>query len=285
MQLAIQTVTNVLLLAAVYVLVGLGFSFLFNMLGFFNIAHGAIYMAAGYLGYFFIGRCGLNWWVGLVLVIIVMAAAGVLLERLAFRPFIGSFDSQVMIGVALVVILTTAINISIGTQTLVIPPVVEGVLGLGSWSVSWDRILVVIVGAAVLVVTLLFVRRTKWGQEMLAISQNAEGAILQGVHIERMAALASALGCGLAAVAGVVMGSMYALSPFMGDSILTKVLMLIVIAGAGSVGGVFLAGLLMGALYAGLPMLLPGSASDAVAAIVVCLILLIRPQGFFGHEV
>lgn len=272
------------MLAAIYILVGLGFAFLFNMLGFFNIAHGSIYMVAGYLGHYLIGSLGINQWVGFILVILVMAVVGVILERLAFRPFVGDFNSQVMIGVALIVILTTSLNISVGTETLVIPQLVQGVAKAGEYSVSWDRILVVIIGAVVLVATLLFVNRTKAGQQMLAISQNMEGAKLQGISIYWISALASALGCSLAAIAGVVMGSMYALSPFMGDAILTKILMLIVIAGAGSIGGVFVTGLVMGLLYAGLPMLLPGSASDAVAAIIVCLILLFRPQGFFGHE-
>lgn len=285
MQLFTQTITNMLMLAAIYILVGLGFAFLFNMLAFFNIGHGAIYMVSGYLGYLLIAKLGLNPWLGIVAVVFAMGAVGVILERVAFRPFVADFNSQVMIGVALIVILTTSINITVGTQTFVIPQLVQGVAKVGSFSVSWDRILVVIVGAVVLIATLLFVKRTRSGQQMLAISQNMEGALLQGISVHRISALASALGCGLAAIAGVVMGSMYALSPFMGDSILTKILMLVVIAGAGSIGGVFITGLIMGVLYAGLPMLLPGSASDAVAAIIVCLILLVRPQGFFGHEV
>jgi branched-subunit amino acid ABC-type transport system permease component len=63
-----------------------------------------------------------------------------------------------------------------------------------------------------------------------------------------------------------------------------KVLILVVLAGVGSFGGIFIMGLIMGAVYAGLPMLIPGAASEAVATVIVITILLIRPRGFFGHE-
>jgi branched-chain amino acid transport system permease protein len=141
-----------------------------------------------------------------------------------------------------------------------------------------------IIGAAILLVVLYFVNRTRWGQQTLAISQNMEAAALQGINIYRMAAIVCAFGCAMAAVAGILVGSMYALSPFMGDNILIKILALVILAGAGSFKGIFFMGLILGILYAVLPIVMPGTASDAVAVVVVCVILLVRPQGFFGHE-
>jgi branched-chain amino acid transport system permease protein len=284
MELLIQTLTNMLILAAIFILVGLGFAFLFNMLGVFNVAHGSIYMASGYLGYLFIGALGINQWIGFLLVVIVIAALGVFLEKFCFRPFLGDFGRQLMIGVALIAILTTGVNVSIGSRTFVIPQFAKGVLNAGPYSVAWDRIFAFAVGAVILVLIFLFVNRTRWGHQMQAITQNMEAAALQGINIHRISAIVSALGCALAAIAGVLMGSMFTLSPFMGDSILVKILMLVIIAGVGSLGGIFIAGWIMGMLYAGLPILIPGAASDAVAVIIICIILLLRPQGFFGHE-
>jgi branched-subunit amino acid ABC-type transport system permease component len=123
----VQTVTNALVLAAIFILVSLGFAFLFNMLGVFNVAHGAIYMAAGYIGYVFIGALGLNQWLSLVLVMVVMAGFGLFIEKFCFRPFLGDFNRQMMIGVALIAILTTTVNILIGSQSYVIPAFVEGI--------------------------------------------------------------------------------------------------------------------------------------------------------------
>jgi branched-chain amino acid transport system permease protein len=274
-----------LVLAAVYILVSLGFAFLFNMLGIFNVAHGSIYMAAGYLGYLFIEALGLNQWLGLIIVVILFAALGLFLEKFCFRPFIGDFNRQIMIGVAIIAILETSVNILIGSQMYIIPTFVEGTLEAGPYSVSWDRISAFVLGGVLLALVILFVNRTRWGQQMQAITQNMEGAALQGINIHRISAIVSALGCALAAIAGILMGSLYTLDPFMGDSTLIKILILIILAGVGSFQGVIFMGLLLGALYAILPLLIQGAASDAVAVIIILIILLIRPQGFFGHEV
>jgi branched-chain amino acid transport system permease protein len=284
MELVVQTLTNMLILAALYILVGLGFAFLFNLLGIFNIAHSSIYMVSGYLGYLFIGALGLNQWLGFALVVIIISAFGIFLEKFCFRPFIGDFNRQIMVCVALIAFLTTTVNIAIGSQKFVIPSLVKGILDAGQYSVAWDRILTFGIGLVTLVGILIFINRTRWGQQMQAITQNREGASLTGINIKRISAFVCALGCGLAAIAGVLVGSMYSLDPFMGQSTLVKILMLVILAGVGSFEGIFIVGLILGILYAGLPILLPGAFSDAVAVIIVCIILLFLPRGFFGHE-
>lgn len=285
MEILIQTITNALVLAAIYILVSLGFAFLFNMLGVFNVAHGAIYMAAGYIGYVFIGALGLNQWLSLVMVMVVMAGFGLFIEKFCFRPFLGDFNRQMMIGVALIAILTTTVNILIGSQSYVIPAFVEGNLPAGAYSIAWERIFAFGLGAVLLVLIILFVNRTRWGKQMQAITQNIEGAALQGINIHRVSAIVAALGFALAGVAGVLVGSLYNLDPFMGDYTLIKILILVILAGVGSFKGVIFVGMVMGALYAALPIVLAGTASDAVAVVIVLIILLFRPQGFFGHEV
>jgi branched-chain amino acid transport system permease protein len=107
---------------------------------------------------------------------------------------------------------------------------------------------------------------------------------LQGISVHRISNFAFALGCGLAAIAGCLMGSYIQLSPFMGDTMFAKVLILVILAGVGSIGGIFLTGLLLGALDAILPLLMRGSFSDAIAVVIVVVILLFKPKGFFGHE-
>ncbi len=284
MELFIQTATNVLILASVYILVSLGFAFLFNMSGILNLAHGAIYMVGGYLGYFFIMNAGLNNWVALLLSTLIVAALGVLLEKFCFRPFVGDLNSIVMVCVAITVILTTTVNILIGTKVMALPTFMEGAVSMGPVSLNNDRIVTFIIGAAILLLTALFVNYTKWGLQMQAVTQNRGAASLQGISIGRISAVACALGFGLAAVAGCLMGALYNLSPFMGNLTLVKVLMVVILAGVGSFQGIFIVGLILGCLYGALPVLLPGAASDAIAVTIFIIILLIKPQGFFGRE-
>ena len=238
MELIVATLTNFLILSSMYILVALGFAFLFNMLRILNFAHGAIYMVGGYLGLAFIILLGFNPWIALLLTTVIIAAFGLFLEKFCFRPFVGDFNRIVMVCIAISVILQTAVNIIAGTKTLALPPFVEGVLRAGSFSVSYERMVTFAIGAALLGLITWFVYRTKWGQQMQAIAQDMEGASLQGINVHRISALACFIGCGLAAVAGCLMGAYLRLGPFMGDLMLIKALILVILAGVGSINGV-----------------------------------------------
>jgi branched-chain amino acid transport system permease protein len=241
-------------------------------------------MVSGYLGYFFISTLNINYIAGLALVVIVMSGFGVFAERFCFRPFLNNFGGQVLIGVAITAILATSVNLGIGTEQFVIPRIAKGALTIGTTFVTWDKVFTFGVGFAVLLGIVLFVKFSKLGLQMQALSQNMSSAALQGVNIHRISAIICALGFGLAAVTGVLMGSMFSLDPTMGQNMLPKILMLIIVAGAGSFGGIFIVGSIMGIFYAVFPLFLPGCATDAVVFLIVCVILLIRPMGFFGHE-
>jgi branched-chain amino acid transport system permease protein len=284
MELAVATVTNLLILSSMYILVALGFAFLFNMLGILNLAHGAIYMLGGYIGLALISAMGVNQWASLIITAVVIGAFGLFLERFSFRPFVGNFNRIIMVCVAITVILQTGVNIIVGTQILSLPPFAEGVLRAGPASVSYERIVTFAVGAVLLGLIVWFVNGTKWGQQMQAISQDIPGASLQGINVHRVSAMASFIGCALAAIAGCLIGAYLGLGPFMGDFMLVKILMLVFLAGIGSISGIFIAGLVLGALDSVLPLLTSGAASDAIAVGIVVVLLLVRPQGFFGHE-
>lgn len=265
-------------------MVALGFAFLFNMLGILNIAHGAIYMIGGYLSFALITALGINPWAALLLTALVLAGLGVLVERFCFRPFVGDFNSIVMVGVAITVILQTTVNIMVGTKTWAVPPLADGIMRIGFFSASYQRIITFAIGALLLGTIIWFVNRTRWGQQMQAIAQNMEGASLQGINVPRVSATACAIGFGFAGIAGCLMGALFNLNPFMGDFMLVKVLILVILAGVGSVAGTFITGLVLGALNSILPLLVVGSVSDAIAIAIVIILLLIRPKGFFGHE-
>jgi branched-chain amino acid transport system permease protein len=284
---AILILTNSLVLASMYVLVALGFAFLLNLLGIFNFAHGAIYMVGGYVGFVFIAILGLNWWVGFLLAVLTLALWGLFQANFFFRPYIGDFNRILMGCVAITVIMQTGVNVLAGSQYLALPPFIKGMLTIGTVDVSYERILTFVIGVVLLGVTIWFVKRTKWGQQMQAISQNVEGAALQGIRVPRILALASSMGCGLATVGGCLLGSYGTLEPWMGDFMMVKVLVLAILAGAGSISGILYTGLILGVLDSVLPVYLPGTttslSANAITAAIVVVLILIRPKGFFGH--
>ncbi len=284
MELAATTVVNWLAISSMYILVALGFAFLVNILGILNLAHGVIYMMGGYIAYQLAVVWGLNVWMALVVSVGIVAAFGVFLERYCFRPLRDDMNRVIVICIAISVILQTSVNLAIGISVQKVPSFADGSVNLGITMVGAERVVTFAIGAVLLAATLFFINKTKYGQQMMAVGQNRVGAVLQGIHVHRISALASVIACGLAAVAGCLMAAYLNLNAFMGDYILLKAIVIVILGGLGSIGGVFFSGLVLGALDATVPVFVSGAGSEAITLGLIVLILLFRPQGFFGRE-
>jgi len=284
-EVAAQTVVNVLMLSSIYILVALGFALLLTVLGILNFTHAAIYMVGGYICYQLAVVVGINQWASLLISMIAVGLLGLFLERVFFRPFLKDMNRIVVVTLALIIILQATINVTVGSYIRRIPSFVPGVLRFSGVSVSGDRLATFVIGGVLLLAVILFIRKTKTGLQMLAISQDSDGAALQGIKTHRIFAVTTAIGCALAAVAGSLMGAILSLSPFMGDIMLVKAIEIVILAGIGSIGGVLIGGLILGALDATLPLFISGSATDLTGLCIIIILLLIRPQGLFGREV
>jgi branched-chain amino acid transport system permease protein len=275
---------NALVLASMYILASLGFAFIFNMLGSVNLAHGAFYMAAAYITYYMCSWLGMNNWLAMLLSTVIMALVGLLMERFCFRPFQNEFDRVVMVSVAIMTMLQQlAVQIS-GSQTISIPAYASGSITYGFITVTSEKIVTFAVGAVLLAVTLFIVYRTKLGMQMEALSQDRVGAALQGIQVNKVSALVCALGFAFAAVAGSMMGAYQQVSSNMGDNINVRILMLVMLAGAGSMNGILITGCLMAILDSVCPIIWSSYTASSIACSAVVVLLLIKPKGFFGHE-
>jgi len=129
----------------------------------------------------------------------------------------------------------------------------------------------------------LFLKLTQYGQAMVASAQSSEGAILQGIDPNRMSALSMAIGCALAAAGGTLAGSLFTLSPYMGLMPLVKGITIIVLGGMGSLPGAFVAGMTLGLIDGVVPILFGAAWASIGPLLIVIVVLVIKPQGFFGH--
>lgn len=284
MELAVEAMVNGLVLSSMYILVALGFALLLSIMGVLNFAHGAIYMIGGYICYQFAVEFGFNQWLSLLLSVIIVGSFGLFLEKFCFRPFFGDMNRTIVMAIALILILQTTANVTVGVYIRSLPAFVPGIIRAEAFSVSAERVATFVIGGVLLLVLTLFIRRAKAGQQMLAVSQEPEGAALQGISIHRVSALACAMGCGLAAVAGSLMGAILELSPFMGDYMLVKAIQLVILSGIGTIGGVLAGGLIIGFIDATLPLFTSGAVTQAVGLGIIVILLLLRPQGLFGRE-
>jgi len=285
MELAAGIFANVLILSAMYILVALGFALLFSIAGILHVSHGAIYTVSGYICWQLATTAGINQWLALLLTVLIVGAFGLFLEKFCFRPFTGDFDRSLVVGIGIILILQTTIVVTVGQESRSMSPFVAGILHSDFVSISLERIVTFAMGAAMLGVLVWFINKTKPGLQMRAMSQDLQGAIMQGINVNRTSAIAIVIACASAAVAGCLMGAYISLSPFMGDVVLGKALILVILGGMGSMTGIFYAGLLLGALDATLPIFFSGSVAEVIAMSAIIIVLLFRPTGFLGREI
>jgi branched-chain amino acid transport system permease protein len=278
-----QGIVNGLALGWIYVLMALGLTLIFGIMHIMQFAHGEIYMLGAYVVYYLTASFKLPLLAAIILSMIAMASAGLILERFLLRPLKENWLSAVVATTGLTLILQSGAVVVFGLYERSIPLLAHGPFNIIGIMVPKDRVAAVAVAVILSLLLYFFLKTTKYGQAMVASAQNGEGAILQGINPDKMAAIAMAIGCALASAGGTLAGSLFALSPFMGLPPLVKGMTIIVLGGMGSLPGAFIAGMILG-LIDGLVPILFGHAWAAIGPLLlVIVVLVIKPQGFFGH--
>jgi branched-chain amino acid transport system permease protein len=280
----LQSIVNGLASGGIYILVALGLTLVLSIMGIVQMSHGEIYMFGAYGVYYLFAAIGLNFVLAVACSTLLVGIFGILLERFCFRPFRADPDRAMIIAIGLILVLQNiALVVAGGTPRSYVSPF-AGILHYGGISLSVERLVIVVVGFVLLVCLHLFIRMTKTGQAMISISQDREGAALQGIDINRISAIAMFLGCGLAALAGALVGSLFGITPTMGGFALMKGIAVIILGGLGSIPGAVLGGLIIGLIDGIMPVLTTAHIAGATGFGVIILILFLRPQGIWGHE-
>lgn len=280
----LQSLLNGLTLGGIYILIALGLTLVLSIMGIVQISHGEVYMVGAYLVYYMVAKLGLHFFPSVLIATFLVGGIGIFLERVCFRPFRGDPDRAVTVAISLILIFQSIVLFIAGGQPLSYPSPFTGVLRIFGVAMAWNRVVIVIVGFVLLVALFIFIRYSRPGQAMLAISQERDGAALQGINIDRVSAVAMFLGCGLAAVAGGLIGSLFSISPTMGSFALMKGIAVIILGGLGSIPGAVVGGLLIGLIDGILPSFTTTHIAGLVGFATIIVILFFRPQGIWGHE-
>jgi len=280
-----QGLINGLALGWIYVLMALGLTLIFGIMRIMQFAHGEIYMLGAYAVYYLTVSLKLPLFLATCLGMLFIGILGLILERFLFRPVKEDWLSAVVAAVGLTLILQSGAVAMFGLHHRNLPVLAEGPFNImGSIFVPKDRIAAVLVAVFLSLILYLFLKATKYGQAMVASAQNPDGAILQGIGPNKMAALSMGIGCALAAAGGVLAGSMFQMGPYMGLLSLVKGLLIIVIGGLGSLPGAIIAGISLGIIDGLFPILFGHAWASLSPLFFVIVILVIKPQGIFGHE-
>jgi branched-chain amino acid transport system permease protein len=226
----IQGLINGIVLSWVYILMALGLTLILSIMNIMQFAHGEVYMLGAYIVYYFTIMLGLNPFIAFLLSMIIVAALGLLLERFFFRPLLGKFLPPMAVAIGLMIILQTGVVLGFGTSDKTIPTLWQGVFNIVDlWVVSRGRIAAVAASVLATLIIYIFLKKSKYGQAIVASAQQREGAMLQGISPNQMSAMVMAIGSALAALGGALAGGIFILSPFMGTTALIKGILIIVI--------------------------------------------------------
>ena len=203
----LQAVLNGLTFSGQYILVALGLTLVLSIMNIVQLAHGEVYMIGAYVTYYFCSSLGVNFYVSFIIAVMATGVLGVLLERFFLRPFRPRPDkAMVMTAGFILVFQNIVLAIATGTPKTYDTPYEGVVLRIGSSALSVERVVIIIVAFVLIAALFLFIRFSKNGQAMEAISQDREGAALQGISVDRLSAIAIWMRAGR--VAGALVGSL-----------------------------------------------------------------------------
>ena len=277
-----QVVVSGILAGALYAMVALGLALIFGVMRVINIAHGPLLMLGAYTTFFLYQALGLNPYLSVPITMLVLFALGALLQRtLVFRvvdaPELSSLLLTFGISIALVNLAQLAF-----TSNLRAIEYATGSYTLGPLAFSKSRLIAFAVAAALTGLAFLFLQRTRLGKAIRATSQSREVAMVCGVDVRRIHLITFGVAAALAGAGGALVSVIVAIQPEMGQIWTFKSFLVIVLGGAGNYPGALLGGVLLGLVEQIASLFLTTQLSEAVAYILLVVMLLIRPTGLLG---
>ena len=272
----------------ILILVALGLSIVFGLMGIINFAHGIFYMLGAYAGWLTIHLTG-SFWLALLTAPLAVGLVGVLVERGVLSRIYGTKNANfagVLVTYGLAIMIPDLVRMTFGRpgKPFAIPEALTGSLfRLGALDVHSYRVFILAVTAVLLPLLWLLLNRTNLGLVIRAGTSDSLMVQLLGINVARTWTTTYALGAALAAFAGVITAPLVAVAPEMGGLVLIECFIVTVVGGMGSFLGVVAGGLLIGETLA-LTGMLYDVFADVVIYLAMALVLLVRPRGLFGQE-
>ncbi len=291
----IQQVFNGLRVGSVYALIALGYTMVYGIIRLINFAHGDFIMVGAYTLFFTVPLMishGMPAWLSVFAAIAVCATTGVLVEKLAYKPVRkrGNNMSALITAIAMSLFLENMAQTLFGAN----PKQVITIFNLPNLlGFNGNTLVTILIGVSIMVGLTLFVKHTKTGQAMRAVSEDKKASLLMGINVNRTITITFAIGSGLAAIASLMYIVQYnQVTNLMGYMLGLKAFVAAVLGGIGSIPGAMLGGLLIGlveSLSKAYSSTLTGGIitsafSDAIVFGILIIVLLVKPTGLIGEK-
>ena len=281
----ISYLINGVSLGSIYAIIALGYTMVYGIAKMLNFAHGDVIMIGCYIVFVLMGSFHLNSTVSIIAAVIGCTVLGVVIEKIAYKPLRKASPLAVLItAIGVSYFLQNFALILFGADTksftsVVSIPTIK--LAGGDLTISGVTIAIIIMAAL-----MIFIKKSKSGQAMLAVSEDKDAAQLMGVNVNKTISLTFAIGSGLAAIAGVLLCSAYpTLSPYTGAMPGIKAFTAAVFGGIGSIPGALIGGILLGVIEILGRAYISSQLSDAIVFAVLIIVLLVKPTGLLGKQV
>jgi branched-chain amino acid transport system permease protein len=282
-----QVIANGLYLGAQYALIALGLTLIFALMNVLNFAHGQMYVLGGFITYTVYGQLGLPFVVALLASGATLAIIGALIEKYLFRTVIKRShreESTMLLAAATAFFFDAVILLIFGEKQRGVPKIVKGVFNTEGLIMPYDRIAVGALAIVFIAAFILYMQYSRPGRAMRALAQDRVAAQLMGVAVERYSMIGFAMGAMLAGIVGGLLVTITGVNAGIGGPISIKAFMMVMIGGAGVVGGAIAGGFILGMMESvGLTVLREyGDVTYLVIFAALMVFLSIRPHGLMG---
>jgi len=277
-----QVVISGLLAGSLYAMVALGLGLIFGVMRVLNVAHGPLLMLGAYTTFWLFHWVGLNPYLSLLVSMPALFVVGVVLQRLLVRRVVDAPELSSLLLTFGVSIATVNLAQLAFTSDLRSVEYLTGSFVLGPFAFSKSRVIACAFALVITAGAFYFLQKTRLGKAIRAVSQSREVAQVCGINVQGIHMLAFGVAAALAAAGGTLIAVMVAIQPEMGQVYTFKSFLVIVLGGAGNYPGALLGGLLLGLIEQLSSLFLTTQVNEAVAYILLVLVLLVRPTGLLG---
>jgi branched-chain amino acid transport system permease protein len=281
----VQTLANSLVQGSVYATIAVGLALGFGVMRMANFAHGEFYMLGAYVVYVLYAIHGLAFPFAVIAAFPIVAALGVLTERVIFRPTRDNVLAGFMATAGLAFILQVIVGQvwGVGLMRSVPIPYMDIVDIFGA-RIGLQRLLVVPAAIVMIAALWFFLKHIRHGKALRACAQDPEVAAQQGINLSRMTMLAMLIAGGYAGIAGALMAPVSPVTPYMGHSIIITAFIIVIVGGMESIAGAVLASFILGFIHTVVTTFVDGVAAVMAGVALMAVILILRPQGLLGRS-
>lgn len=274
---------------ALYSLIAVGFVLVFSVGGILNLAHGTYYMLGAYFTFIFYSLVfnspgGVLLLSSVLLAVASVSALACLVYYLLLKRKIDSLIYIMVMTLALALFVSEVMSLLFGVSGTSVPSLVEGHLSISGIKIINQQLIILPIAALILPGLWMFLKKTRTGQSIDAVSQQRTGALLMGVNVEKATLITSGLSAGLAALAGALIAPVSSVVPEMWLFPLIKAFAIAILGGMGSLTGSIIASFVLGYAEIFTSFLIDEQLTEMISLVVIIFVLIFKPSGIMGYK-